>query len=201
MARLGWAEPKADPTFLVPTWVDRHAALTPLRIERLDAFARALATTDGTVTELLEAWAGERVAIAHLAQRRGELRAAVNDLEAAPGAAVLSREVLLCGERTRTPLLHAESLIALDRLPLVIAEGLLVRRTPIGRLLRESRLETYRELLEVGAERAETIASALSLRVGEIIVSRTYRVIARGQPIMLINERFAGRLGSRFRAT
>jgi chorismate-pyruvate lyase len=42
----------------------------------LDPFARILATTDGTVTEILEAWANDRVAVGRISQREESLVAA-----------------------------------------------------------------------------------------------------------------------------
>ena len=205
MARTGWVVPSGDTSAgprsldaspFAPTWADRRTPPISLAELGLDPFARVLATTDGTVTELLEAWAGEPVAIGELAQRREELLTPVVDLDVAAGVTVLKRRVVLCGERTRRPLLYAESLIALDRVPLFIADGLLIRRTPIGRILRESRLETYRELLQLGVETCGALASSLALEPHDIVVSRTYRIIAGSQPIMLINEKFPGRLSS-----
>ena len=54
---------------------------------------------------------------------------------------------LLRGARTSAPVLYAESLIALDRLDARIRHGLLTTEQPIGRLIRDNRLETFRELL------------------------------------------------------
>jgi len=188
-------EGRADAAGLVPAWVDRRAPRVSLRdLAALDPLARVLATTDGTVTDLLEAWANEPVTIRRLAQRRGELSRQVVDLDAGAGVSVLRREVVLCGERTGSPLLYAESLIVLDRIPRVVAEGLLVRRTPIGRLLRESGLETYRELLNLGILTFQALAASFAKRTDDLVVSRTYRIIAGARPLMLINERFPGHL-------
>jgi chorismate-pyruvate lyase len=51
-------------------------------------------------------------------------------------------------------------------------------------------METYREVLWYGKEQVEELPLPVhNLTQGEFI-SRTYRIIAGGQPIMLINEKF-----------
>jgi len=156
--------------------------------------ARVLATTDGTVTEILEAWADEPIEIGYLDQELAELGGPIDALEIGPPFSVLRREIVLRGARTGEALLHAESLIAIDRLPRSIVDGLLLHRTPIGRLLRASRLETYREILQLEMEAAGLFAGRLGRPPDELLVSRTYRVIAGGLPVMLIHERFPRRL-------
>jgi chorismate-pyruvate lyase len=156
--------------------------------------ARVLATTDGTVTEILEAWADEPVELGYLDQEVAPCGVDVDALEAAPATAVLRREVVLSGGRTRQAILHAESLCVLARLPRDIVDGLLVERTPIGRLLRASRLETYREILRLETERAGNVGRWFGRAPDDLLVARTYRIIAGGRPVMLIHERFPRQL-------
>ncbi|HYU81135.1 MAG TPA: chorismate pyruvate-lyase family protein [Candidatus Polarisedimenticolia bacterium] len=193
MARAGWIPPQQRT--LLPEWaVGPRAPKTTGGLRDLDPMARVLATTDGTVTEILEAWADEPIEIGYLDQELAELGGPIDALEIGPPFSVLRREIVLRGARTGEALLHAESLIAIDRLPRSIVDGLLLHRTPIGRLLRASRLETYREILQLEMEAAGLFAGRLGRPPDELLVSRTYRVIAGGLPVMLIHERFPRRL-------
>jgi chorismate-pyruvate lyase len=182
----------------VPQWAlmcDRPTTVADLA--DADVIGRVIVTTDGTVTELLEAWAGESVALGELAQEEGRLHRGVRALDASEGDRILRRDVLLVGTTSRRALLYAESLIALDRLPAPIADGLLHSRTPIGRLLRQSRLETYREILQITREEADAAGSRFGRTTDELFIARTYRVISGGRPVMLIHEKLPAHIATR----
>src|SRR5256885_16204569 len=87
-ARIAEARPAArsaaSGSDLVPRWADL-APSAHADIRDLDPFARVLATTDGTVTEILEAWAAEQVAIGRVSQRRAPLGRTVEALRAGTG--------------------------------------------------------------------------------------------------------------------
>jgi chorismate-pyruvate lyase len=183
---------------LVPQWAiscDRPTTVADLA--DADVIARVIVTTDGTVTELLEAWAGESVALGELTQEEGRLPCDVTALGSSEGDRLLRRDVLLVGATTGRALLDAESLIALDRLPAPIADGLLHSRTPIGRLLRQSRLETYREILQITREEAGSPGSRFGRTTDELFIARTYRVFSGGRPVMLIHEKLPAHITTR----
>lgn len=175
---------------LIPAWVERPAGTSLAAINDLEPLARILATTDGTVTEILEAWADDNVAVGHLSQREALLARPLSPLEANVHDLVLRRDVLLVGARTQRPLLYAESLILLTRLPAPIRNGLRKGRTPIGKLIRANRLETYREFLFLGRAAAGLLALQFRVAPADLLIERTYRIFAGGRPIMLINEKF-----------
>jgi chorismate-pyruvate lyase len=180
---------------LIPAWAERAGAGT-LRAEigDLDPLARILATTDGTVTEILEAWADDNVAVGQLSQREESLARPVALLDATTRSLVMRRDVLLVGARSKRPLLYAESLILAARLPAPIREGLRRGRTPIGKLLRTHRLETYREFLYLGRATAGPLGLQFRISAADPLIERTYRIFAGGRPIMLINEKFPARM-------
>lgn len=183
----------ASASDLVPQWAELPPS-AHADIADLDPFARVLATTDGTVTEILEAWSGEQVAVGWVSQRRAELERPLDALRAAGGSVILRRDVLLVGARSGRALLYAESLIALDRLPPFVRDGLIAGKRPIGRLLRESRIETFREILCLRREAAGLLADRFHTRADEPFVMRTYSIVGNGLPLMLIAEKFRGRL-------
>lgn len=152
-------------------------------------FQRMLLGTDGTVTHILEAYADEPVEVVKLLQEFDTANDADVDLLLA-GDKVLRRRVLLRGRRSMRPLLYAEAVVVVERVDPAFLEGLLATDKPIGVLLAESRTETFREILRVGLEPAGACAPYLAIEASAEVFSRTYRVVARSQPMILITERF-----------
>lgn len=186
---------RPDHEGLIPAWVERPGPGTLLaEISDLEPLARILATTDGTVTEILEAWADDNVAVGQLSQREELLARPLSLLDASAHSPVLRRDVLLVGARSQRPLLYAESLILAARLPAPIRDGLRNGRTPIGKLLRAHRLETYREFLHLGRAAAGPLALRFRIAPADLLIERTYRIFAGSRPIMLINEKFPARM-------
>ena len=60
----------------------------------------------------------------------------------------------------------------------------------IGRVLLNSQIENRREILWYGREQIANLPEAIKRCTGSDFISRTYRIIADGQPVMLINEKF-----------
>lgn len=168
----------------------KPAQLNPIDLCTLTPFQRALLVIDGTVTQFIKAYTMEPVEIVQLNQSTQRLSADHVWLEAPKGTVVLDRQVLLRGEYSSTLYAYAVSLIVLDRLPDMVKQGLAVEGEGLGRLLRRSRMENRREKLWYGLEHARELPDAIRHLAGEAFISRTYRIIAGGQPMMLINEKF-----------
>lgn len=157
---------------------------------RLSAFQRILLTTDGTVTEILEAQFWEAIRIVKLDQGPMHMAKTIPYLDTPADAQVLFRKVLLQGSVTRKNYLYAESITVPDRLDPQIRDGLLTTQKPIGRLMLEARTETFREILSCKLEPMGDIAEHYDLPTDAQLISRTYRIFAGGQAIMLITEKF-----------
>ncbi len=172
---------------------DTHpAAVTMREIRASTALARlqrVLLGADGTVTSILEAYAGEPVEVVKLLQAFDRSTEADTALVVADHP-VLRRRVLLKGVRSRRSLLYAEAVVVLDRLDPAVVDGLLTSDMPIGALLAEHRAETFREILGVGREPAGAYAAHFGVDALEELLCRTYRIFVRGQPAILITERF-----------
>ncbi len=166
----------------------KPAYLDAIDLRTLTPFQRALLVIDGTVTQFIEAYTMEPVEIVRLNQETQRLSTDHVWLEAPEGTAVIARQVLLQGKSTLY--VYAMSLIVSDRLPEVIKQGLEVDDEGLGDLLRRSRVETRRELLWYGLEHARELPPAIGHLADEMFISRMYRIIADGQPMMLINEKF-----------
>ena len=173
---------------------DRPSDLEDINLSRLTPFQRALLVTDGTVTQFIEAYTLSPVNIVRLHQERQTTCTDNPWLEVPRGTGVIARHVILQTERRagRPPTIHvyATSLIVLNRTPPVIREGLALESEGLGKLLQHSGLETRRDLLWCGLERPKDLPAVLGHLEGKPFLTRTYRIVADGQPIMLINEKF-----------
>ncbi|MPZ65289.1 MAG: DUF98 domain-containing protein [Pseudonocardiaceae bacterium] len=150
---------------------------------------RILLATDGTVTTILEAYAGESIEAIRLTQSIQPARPEDAELLAVDaGSPMISRQVLLRGVYSGMVFLHGESLIVPERLSPSIIERLGSTNQPVGVLLRTSRVETFREVLAVGEQRAGSYGAYFGSDEDAVLLFRTYRVFSRGQPVVLITE-------------
>jgi chorismate-pyruvate lyase len=169
----------------------RHAqfehSVHPLRRTPIQ---RILLVTDGTVTEILEAYTGESMRLIKLYEELVTLDHDLPALELKAGQQALRRKILLQGKMSLTNFLYADSYVAIDRLDDWMRHGLLESHKPIGFLMQEHRLETFREIVKCGREMAGQLGTYFGIDETDAMIWRTYRVIAGGQPIMLITEKF-----------
>lgn len=173
---------------------DKPAKLKRINLARLTPFQRGLLVTDGTVTRFIEAYTHLPVEVTLLDQRKQTLSTEHTWLQLPAGAEVISRQVALQTHlpKESSPIIHtyAESLIVPQRLPQSILDGLESDKQGLGGLLPRSGLEARRELLWCGIEDLTDLPSAVAHLEGETFISRTYRVFANQEPLMLINEKF-----------
>ena len=166
--------------------------LEEMNLSQLTPFQRALLVIDGTVTRFIEAYTFSPVEVVLLHQETQTLPTDHIWLDAEKGTEIVAREVVLqTGQRDRqqsTVHAYATSIIVPDRIPQTIREGLTLRGQGLGQLLQRSGLESRRDLLWWGLKRRKDLPEALAHLEGKSFLSRTYRVVANGQPIMLINE-------------
>lgn len=177
----------------VPGGVITNSKNEHFDIEALAPFLRVLLVTDGTVTKSLEAYFWEPIVVENLGQSPVTLLHDVDWVGIRKGEVALQREVRLVGVDSGTVYAYAKSLLRLEFLPEQVRTDLLEGRIGIGELLRERGLETYREVMDMGREMDESLSSVFNTpRCGELLY-RTYRVIMRGEPTILITEKFPHR--------
>lgn len=186
-AATGAFDPFAD---LMLSQAARPQHWQPVDLRTLTPFQRALLSIDGTVTKFIEAYTLEPVEITRLQQQEQPLHADHRWLAAPAGARVIARQVLLYGKNSVTIYAYAVSLLIADRLPLEVLRGLDVEPTGLGRILLNSQLENRREVLWYGREQIANLPETIEIYTGNDFLSRTYRIIVGGQPLMLINEKF-----------
>lgn len=166
--------------------------LEEINLSQLTPFQRALLVIDGTVTRFIEAYTFSPVEVVLLHQETQTLPTDHAWLEVEKGTEIVARQVILqTGQKDdQQPTVHvyATSTIVLDRIPQTIREGLTVKDQGLGHLLQRSGLESRRDLLWWGLKRPTDLPPALVHMEGKPFLSRTYRIVTDGQPIMLINE-------------
>lgn len=158
-----------------------HGPSGDLALRELPAFLRALLVTDGTVTKILEAYFWEPVQVDTLDQHFGHATQPVPEIEIQSGDRCLMRDARLRGTDSGRTFATAHSLIRTEWIPAGFRQRLIDREIGIGVLIRDSGLESYREVLEISMD---------GLADGSHSVCRTYRIIIAKRPVILITECF-----------
>ena len=168
----------------------RPAHLGPLDPATLTPFQRGLLAIVGLVTQFIEAYKLEPVVVRTLSQEAITLPDADAWMELAEGAEVVSRRVLLMGEHSSTPYVYGEARVAEERLDKTVGQDLYNSPLGVGRILRLRRMEAFGELLWFGAEEMGEMPEVLRDFADRPVISRTYRFVSAGKPVILITERF-----------
>ncbi len=153
-----------------------------LRRQDISVCLRICAGTDGSVTLLLELLTGKAVEVRTLEQSVVKATPDMAKLmEIDTGDLVNNRLVTLNANGLVYVL--ARSLAPVKRMPKAVRDDLMKADIPIGRILREHKLETRRDILKM-----EIIHSKF---FGDIpVLSREYRIIFKNNVLMWINECF-----------
>jgi len=168
----------------------RPAALGDVDPRDLSPLLRALLVIDGTVTKLLEAYTLEPISITRLSQAPAAINVEHRWLQASAGDRIVDRRVMLTGLETGRLYAYARSLILPDRLSEPMRRGLAEEPGGLGKIMLDGGLETRREGLWYGREEIEDLPLPVAERYAGDFVTRTYRVIADGRPLMMITEHF-----------
>lgn len=170
-----------------------HAAvecfLPDHEIRKLNRDLRILIASNGTLTRILGIVANDEIAVQIVAQQVHSAAPETPGLEQLPSGRVLQRRVLLKGRSSGQPFIAAESLIAIDVLPPAITTSLTTTEHPIGEVIAASCLETFKEEAKVWIGPPPGWLTLAGYQ-GPTIVARRHRVIAAGQPAMIIAEYF-----------
>ena len=162
------------------------------RVGRLSPVQKILLGTDGSVTQLLEAITGETVTVRTRLQEiiPADAATAVN-LGIRVGDPVNHRIVeLAAGERGEV-LIYAISDAPVGRLPADFKDDLMKADIPIGKIIQQHHIEARREILKAMVTPApEQQRSIFLLCRNEPLLSRQYRIIHDGQPLIFIEEQF-----------
>jgi chorismate-pyruvate lyase len=181
----------------VKDWAIKCSEETSMPMSSIPPFLRTLLVTDGTISKTLEAFFWEPVETEVIAQ---EIVAADLDLpwlDAKKGDQVLTRDVELKGKTSGQIYATAFSTIRPDVIPPEFRDKLLSGEVSIGVLIRDSGMESYREILKFGSDQHQDDLFD-DLENGIESIHRTYCVYLGGKPALLITERFSLSFYSRY---
>jgi chorismate-pyruvate lyase len=165
--------------------------LSDEEIRKLDRDLRILLATNGTLTRILSVVANEEIVVHLVKQQIRQTSPEIPGSEQLATGGVLQRRILLKGRSSGHPLVAAESLIAIDQLPPAMMTSLTNTDRPIGEVMTASRLETFKEAAQVWlGELPDWLAPAGYSDSPPRVVARRYRIIAGGQPVLIITEYF-----------
>lgn len=150
----------------------------------LPRFLRTLLVTDGTVTKILEAYFWEPITVDTLEQEFITAHQPLPWIHVADGDRVLMRRARLRGADSGHDFAEAYSVIRTELIPRELMKRLINREISIGVLIRDSGLESYREVMDVGMKPKLKGHSAGGS------VFRTYRITIGAEPVILITESF-----------
>jgi beta-ribofuranosylaminobenzene 5'-phosphate synthase len=162
------------------------------QVGRLSPMQKFLLGTDGSVTQILEAITGKPVAIETRVQKIIEADPATAEfLGIGLGEPVNYRIVEIKTPASGEVLIYAISHTPLARLSPEFKDDLLKADIPIGRIIQNHRIEARREILNTRVSPAsEETGRIFSLCSKEPLLSRQYRIIHKGKPLIFIEEQF-----------
>ncbi len=174
----------------VPGGVVRNRREEDFDVHALPPFLRTLLVADGTVTKSLEAFFWEEIRVETIDQHDVVLDAPLPELSMTAGQHALQRLVRLRGQESNRVYACAKSYLSLSVLDAELKEALLSGRIGIGELLRESGLESYREILDMGLMAVGALDEDLRRELAEPVAYRSYRIKVHAEPTIWINEYF-----------
>ena len=170
--------------------LDKSLEESYIKPSSLSPFQRIILTTDGTLTEILEAYLFEPLQVVKLSEEVMVQTSGHETLQLDSGSRVIDRKICLQGKISMRNFIYAESTLALDRLDETFQHELLESKVPMGKLWRQNRLETFKEIISTKKEPALDLARYFDIEEDEQLLSRTYIVSSQRQPIIQITEKF-----------
>ncbi|MDR1940789.1 MAG: chorismate pyruvate-lyase family protein [Endomicrobium sp.] len=158
--------------------LDKHAFDQPLLDKSAGKISNALKillTTDGSVTDALEAVYG-KICVKAVSREMYGL-SSVCFKYGFQEKALIVREAEM-SFKTKV-LVRASSFIALNLMPKKVVKDLMSGKLPIGKIIKKHKLETRREILSIKYDKQNKC------------FNRTYKIIFGRKPVILINESFA----------
>jgi len=155
----------------------------------LSDIERIVIVSDGTFTYQLETFVREPIGVKILSNRLEPLSARdAALLNCSEGTRVWDRRTLLRGRNTGTVYSYAASLINDEGLNSDFRAELRVTQSGIGHLMAKYRMGTFRELLTYQLDFEPHYANYIPKYKHGDFLSRTYRIIFEGRPIMVVTE-------------
>ena len=162
----------------------------------LSPIQRALLISDGSTTTLLEAFTGKEVAVKGREQRiiQADSRLA-RELLVEQNSTISKRIVHLINKNAGSSktLAYAISYTPLERISIALRRDVQSTDIPIGKILKQHKMETRREITKIGVLRdAKKFTEIFGT---ECCFYRSYLIIHNNSPLMKIEEYFPLSIG------
>lgn len=158
-------------------------------VSDLGAVPRILFATDGAVTHIVEAHAGEPVDRVLLASAMAD-----EDLErrlgVSAGERTIRRRSVLRGRHSGRAFVHGSSVVLPDRLPEPVVAGAVGTDRMLLDLLSEHRIGSFRETIAEWEGTDDEVAAAFDVEPSTPLVARTYKIVVGGRPVAWVHEAF-----------
>jgi chorismate-pyruvate lyase len=177
--------------------IDLFERIRGIDAAQLAPLQRILLITDGTLTEILEAYFRERIELVKLSERLLTRDEPGAPLPMEEGERVLERRINLRGVQSGTLYVYAESRILVDRLDASFQTELLETNVPLGRLWLSHRLETFKELVSLDCRPARELGLHLACTEDALVLGRVYDVYSGCRLVMRIAEYFCAGVEAR----
>jgi chorismate-pyruvate lyase len=169
---------------------DSQMSINYTHAPNLSAFQRILLKTNGSVTDILEAYLFESIQLVKLSENLAKMECELPNIKSSKEEPIFARKVLLQGKNSRRNFIYANSLILIDNLDEQFSHDLLNTKTPIGKLWSQQKVETFKEIIDSGKEPANGLSDYFCVETEENLLFRTYSVLSQGKPTMIITEKF-----------
>lgn len=162
------------------------------QVGRLSPMQKFLLGTDGSVTQILEVITGKQIVIETRVQKIVAADPVTAErLGIEPGDPVNYRIVEIKTPASGEVLIYAISHTPISRLSPEFKDDLMKADIPIGRIIQNHRIEARREILNARVSPAtEEAGRIFSICSKEPLLSRQYRIIHGGKPLIFIEEQF-----------
>ena len=179
--------PREETWFDLDGFVDHHLS-TPL-----SPVARLLLTSDGSMTQMMEALLLATVSMVIVRQEIVALsRGSLELIQVNEGEKALAREAWLTDGKN--PLIFAHSLLFTNSAEEESLIAIQEVKKPIGRMVRENSIKTFRDGCRLGIVKSPDIASHLGISPDTDFWGRYYRLTTDGNLSGLIFEIFSPEL-------
>jgi beta-ribofuranosylaminobenzene 5'-phosphate synthase len=161
-------------------------------VGKLSPVQKMLLGTDGSVTNLLEVITGSPIEIETLEQKILPANETVaGELNINPGDDINHRIVKLKRADNGEALIYAVSYTPIERLEPDFREDLTKADIPIGIILKKYHIESRRDIVDACTKQADKMMShVFNIFPMELLLSRNYRIVRHGKPLIAIRETF-----------
>jgi beta-ribofuranosylaminobenzene 5'-phosphate synthase len=161
-------------------------------VGKLSPVQKMLLGTDGSVTTLLEVITGSLIEIETLEQKILPADETVaQELSINPGDDINYRIVKLKRVDNGETLIYAVSHTPIERVEPDFKDDLTKADIPIGVILKKYRIESRRDIINASTQQADKMMSQVfDIFPMELLLSRDYRIVRNGKPLIAIKETF-----------